>query len=57
MFLVSCDDRNVGTKTKTKEGCDIIYQTVVIDGNEYYATRTKDGWYTLCPKLPPKAEK
>jgi hypothetical protein len=32
-------------------------RTVVLDGNEYYATRTHGGNWTLCPKLPPKAEK
>jgi len=30
-------------------------QVIVLDGNEYYATRVRDGW-TLCPKLPIKLE-
>ncbi len=29
-------------------------KVVVLDGNEYYATRTHAGYWTLCPKLPPK---
>lgn len=29
-------------------------KVVVLDGNEYYATKTHAGYWTLCPKLPPK---
>jgi hypothetical protein len=32
----------------------IKIKVVVLDGNEYYATKAHGGWYSLCPKLPPK---
>jgi hypothetical protein len=32
----------------------IVVRTVVIDGNEYYTSRTTHGYWALCPKLPPK---
>lgn len=37
-------------------GMDVTYKIVVIDGNEYFATRTTHGYITLCPRLPPKTE-
>lgn len=36
-------------------GNTIRIYTLVLDGNEYYATHVRDGW-CLCPKLPKKIE-
>ncbi len=31
-------------------------KTVMIEGNEYFATKVGDDHWALCPKLPPKPE-
>lgn len=31
-----------------------MYKVVVIEGNEYFACRTYQGYWVLCPKLPAK---
>lgn len=38
-------------------GGTITYVTVVVDGNEYYASRAYGQRWILCPKLSPKVER
>lgn len=61
-----CDDGKSTTESIPDENLRILrinnqeeirLREVTIDGNTYYACRTAQGFYTLCPKLPVKAEK
>lgn len=55
--LLSCCDQG-GTKVATTSGHSFTVYPVTIDGNDYYYIRSLDGKHvSLCPKLPPKAEK
>jgi hypothetical protein len=38
-------------------GSSIEYRIVIIDGQEYFATETTRGYWSLCPKIKPTTEK
>lgn len=53
LLFVSCDQEQAPTAILRMPNGNLSVYTVIIDGNEYYATRVHHGW-TLCPKLPRK---
>lgn len=34
----------------------LVIRTITLDGNEYYATKGHNNYWSLYPKLPPKVE-
>jgi hypothetical protein len=58
-LLVGCKDNadSPPLNFTSETGEKITVQTIVLDGNEYYATRSYRGGWSLCLKAPPKVEK
>jgi hypothetical protein len=61
LSLVGCGPVSSEVKTQsakrirvTETSREMQIKVIVLDGNEYYATPTHAGYWTLCPKLPPK---